>query len=250
MTSHEQGFLQTIVENPFDDTPRLIYADWLEEHGNEPRAEFIRLQIEEADQRAGKYPASEANDRRQDFLEKRIHELEVKHGGDWVVAHPGWFPNYHPINKWKFERGFIGEICLPEWSFLRNAKGLFAGNPITKVILTDRHPYRVGGKFYLSNYLDAHGTLQSSSERINYDPRIFQRFWLLDSEIRPVGKGEFTVRWDGSSHWDVAPTNRPHQAWIEFSSLSDALKLVSDGCVLYGRTVAGLPSLPKVTYDR
>ena len=27
-----------------EDTPRLVFADWLQENGDEPRAEFIRLQ--------------------------------------------------------------------------------------------------------------------------------------------------------------------------------------------------------------
>lgn len=45
MTEHE-SFLQAIIANPADDAPRLIYADWLEEHGNSNRAEFIRIQCE------------------------------------------------------------------------------------------------------------------------------------------------------------------------------------------------------------
>jgi uncharacterized protein (TIGR02996 family) len=38
------GFLADIIEHPDDDTPRLIYADWLEEHGDAARANFIRAQ--------------------------------------------------------------------------------------------------------------------------------------------------------------------------------------------------------------
>jgi uncharacterized protein (TIGR02996 family) len=36
---------ETILANPADDLPRLVYADWLEEHGVAERAEFIRAQI-------------------------------------------------------------------------------------------------------------------------------------------------------------------------------------------------------------
>ncbi len=43
--SAEQGFLQAILADPDDDTPRLGFADWLEENGDPPRAEFIRLQV-------------------------------------------------------------------------------------------------------------------------------------------------------------------------------------------------------------
>src|SRR5262249_20269221 len=38
------GFLQAVLDAPDDDAPRLIYADWLDDHGDPARAEFIRLQ--------------------------------------------------------------------------------------------------------------------------------------------------------------------------------------------------------------
>ncbi len=40
------GFLAAIIANPADDTPRLIYADWLDDQGEADRAEFIRCQVE------------------------------------------------------------------------------------------------------------------------------------------------------------------------------------------------------------
>lgn len=39
------AFLAGIRKNPEDDAPRLILADWLEEHGDQGWAELIRLQI-------------------------------------------------------------------------------------------------------------------------------------------------------------------------------------------------------------
>ena len=39
------GLLRVILETPADDVPRLIFADWLEEHGEAERAKFIRLSI-------------------------------------------------------------------------------------------------------------------------------------------------------------------------------------------------------------
>jgi uncharacterized protein (TIGR02996 family) len=39
-------FLAAIRAAPDDDAPRLIYADWLDEHGEPERAEFIRVQCE------------------------------------------------------------------------------------------------------------------------------------------------------------------------------------------------------------
>jgi uncharacterized protein (TIGR02996 family) len=46
--SERDAFIQALIEAPNDDTPRLIYADWLEEHGDSERAELIRVQVERA----------------------------------------------------------------------------------------------------------------------------------------------------------------------------------------------------------
>jgi uncharacterized protein (TIGR02996 family) len=40
------GLLAAIRAEPDDDTPRLVLADWLDEHGDSARAEFIRVQCE------------------------------------------------------------------------------------------------------------------------------------------------------------------------------------------------------------
>jgi len=58
-------FLQDILKHPEDDALRLIYADWLEEHGDPDWAEFIRVQIASArlppEQDSG--PLEEVSDR-------------------------------------------------------------------------------------------------------------------------------------------------------------------------------------------
>jgi uncharacterized protein (TIGR02996 family) len=43
----EQSLLSTIIADPDDDRPRLLYADWLQEHGQLDKARLIRVQIEE-----------------------------------------------------------------------------------------------------------------------------------------------------------------------------------------------------------
>ena len=44
--THEEAFLADSIEHPDDDTPRMVYADWLDDHGQPERAEFIRVQVE------------------------------------------------------------------------------------------------------------------------------------------------------------------------------------------------------------
>lgn len=81
------GFLRTIKEEPECDVHRLILADWLEEQGD-PRAEFIRCQLE-------KYPLRET-DPLHKSLEKAEKQLLRKHGKVWrgpiddLKAHWSW----------------------------------------------------------------------------------------------------------------------------------------------------------------
>lgn len=42
----ESAFLRAIHVNPGDESLRLVYADWLEEHGDLLRAEYLRLQTQ------------------------------------------------------------------------------------------------------------------------------------------------------------------------------------------------------------
>ncbi|MFM8271921.1 MAG: TIGR02996 domain-containing protein, partial [Gemmata sp.] len=46
MTPDEQSFLSAVIATPGADTVRLVYADWLEESGDPPRAAFIAAQVE------------------------------------------------------------------------------------------------------------------------------------------------------------------------------------------------------------
>ncbi len=41
--SQRRSFLDAIAQEPADDLHRLVYADWLSDHGEEARADFIRL---------------------------------------------------------------------------------------------------------------------------------------------------------------------------------------------------------------
>lgn len=42
MFDEERALLAAIRMHPAEDLPRLVYADWLQEHGRDERAEFIR----------------------------------------------------------------------------------------------------------------------------------------------------------------------------------------------------------------
>jgi len=46
MDAEERALLAAIIAHPDEDTPRLVYADWLQEHDQPERAEHIRLSIQ------------------------------------------------------------------------------------------------------------------------------------------------------------------------------------------------------------
>jgi uncharacterized protein (TIGR02996 family) len=41
----DHAFLDALKANPADDTTRLVYADWLDEHGESAKAEYLRLAV-------------------------------------------------------------------------------------------------------------------------------------------------------------------------------------------------------------
>src|SRR5262249_52097078 len=43
--SEQAGLLRALCEHPADDAPRLVYADWLDDHGQAAQADYIRSQI-------------------------------------------------------------------------------------------------------------------------------------------------------------------------------------------------------------
>src|SRR5262245_17812978 len=82
------AFLAAIRAAPADDAPRLVYADWLDDHGQPERAEFIRVQCELA--------------RRDDpALRAREAELLARHHDDFAG------PLAAPHLRFQFQRGFI-----------------------------------------------------------------------------------------------------------------------------------------------
>jgi uncharacterized protein (TIGR02996 family) len=73
--SEEEGFLRQLLDHPDDDTTRLIYADWLEEHGDR-RAEYLRLEVELAGLRE--------EDERYGAVERLLQEMRPGIDPAWI----------------------------------------------------------------------------------------------------------------------------------------------------------------------
>src|SRR5436309_3198756 len=76
--THEDAFLLAVRENPGDGGLRLVYADWLEENGDQARAELVR--VCEAMRRVPVYSDEYWR------LKARRNELRPLCSADWLAA--------------------------------------------------------------------------------------------------------------------------------------------------------------------
>src|SRR5262245_40456250 len=91
-----EPFLAAINANLDDDTPRLVFAAWLQENGDEDRAEFIRLQCSEV-----RGDTSNA---------KKANALLAKHRARWLLGLP---KGLRDRPDWcVFRRGFIAAMTV------------------------------------------------------------------------------------------------------------------------------------------
>lgn len=126
-----KGLLDNIRSNPDDDAPRLIYADWLEEHDTgdgkqAARANFIRIQCILDDSRSDTALRLQLKEQEQELLEEFREE--------WEQELMNQIPKIEKIN---FRRGFAERIAIDTTAFLHHARHLFALAPIREVNITD-----------------------------------------------------------------------------------------------------------------
>src|SRR5262249_5900504 len=118
------AFLRTILEAPDDDAPRLVYADFLEEHGEAERAELIRIQCELERVTDGEPRRSRLQAREQELLQRHQvawkNQLPQRDGVDWL----------------SFRRGFVAQVRFNDPSaFLDHASEIFEATPVRHISL-------------------------------------------------------------------------------------------------------------------
>jgi uncharacterized protein (TIGR02996 family) len=125
--SDRASFLRAIRACPDDDTPRLVFADWLDEHGDPALAEFIRLQVELEPIR------DQLDNPRVGELQHRESVLLELHGSDWLESVrdiDAEYPAFGPV----FRRGLPELVCLSLDTFLKRGGELFAACPTVREV--------------------------------------------------------------------------------------------------------------------
>jgi len=140
MSEDERAFLRAICAEPGDDTPRLVFADWLQEHDRPERAEFIRVQVELARTECPHLCTPERCVCERHGLRRREREL-LGHGHGWDPrANWAKWAGFVPADDRagvKYARGFIWQTTLSAADWLTHADALTAAHPVERVTLTD-----------------------------------------------------------------------------------------------------------------
>ncbi|MFQ3649125.1 MAG: TIGR02996 domain-containing protein [Gemmataceae bacterium] len=119
-----RGLLDDVIENPDEDAPRLVMADWLEEYGDQvaqDRARFIRLQVRRA----------QLSDYSPEAWACRSEELRLlrRHRLAWLTRLDRF------VSKATFQRGFAESLVLGVAQFVKNADTLFRLTPVRQLQL-------------------------------------------------------------------------------------------------------------------
>jgi uncharacterized protein (TIGR02996 family) len=126
LMSLRASFLQAILAAPDDDTPRLVFADWLDEQGDDARSEFIRAQC-----RLARLPAG---DPRRPPLNTRARELLKAHREEWLRPLRAVVPGLESQDI-SFARGFPSGVTFRRDEDLGHAASLAAVTPLQEVRL-------------------------------------------------------------------------------------------------------------------
>ena len=133
METEDAALWRAVVDRPHDDAPRLIYADWLEEHGEPDRAEFVRVQCRLA--------ALDEDAPERSPLDRRERQLWLKHRAAWRAPLP------RLLKEFPFERGFVypRNMHLSPPQFLTLGADLFDHTPLWDVSLKVRRAEWLAG---------------------------------------------------------------------------------------------------------
>lgn len=130
LSPEERSLRQAIVESPDDDVPRLIYADWLDEHGRSLEAEFVRVQVASAQLES----LPRAEQERHVTLYRRQDELLAQLEGLLLGDLP------EPLRKQsrcEFHRGLLCALTAPLESLLLCLPRLRHLLPLPRLCLED-----------------------------------------------------------------------------------------------------------------
>ena len=138
-----EALLRAVAAHPDEDTPRLMYADLLDELGggaNTARARFIRIQIDLARNPGRSWFANA------DRLSE-VARLAGQFADVWLAELPKWAADEARKQKLRaddFPRGFLSAFRVSAGTFVAQGDQLLGLAPVTHVIVTGQPLKRPG----------------------------------------------------------------------------------------------------------
>jgi uncharacterized protein (TIGR02996 family) len=239
--STRRDLLRGVLEYPEDPDRRLIYADYLEDEGEDRRAEFIRVEIRDDCTQTfhSKFHSCRYKNQWHCSICKHLHRLmgckeakapsprrfarfmgltlrnllPVRQSVDLSYRRAGSDGKYG--HQMFTHNGFVTAVRTSLDNFLAMAQELFEQHPVTEVMLSDRRPLYLPAVLGTRRVRSAYGWQYYFSKHDDTVCYVLPEQLLDESSPRPVDFPDWTAT----------------QAWL--SSL----------CVNYGRCLAGLPPL-------
>jgi uncharacterized protein (TIGR02996 family) len=116
------AFLRAIWESPDDDSPRLVFADWLDEHGEPDRAELIRAQCH-LERLPGTSPdLADAARRAAEALARFRSSPRFVEPGPWAT-------------DYLYRRGFVEVIHCDAVDWFQRGEAFRLGEPVRELSL-------------------------------------------------------------------------------------------------------------------
>lgn len=247
--TEQQALIRAICLEPADDTARLVYADWLQDNGEENRAEFIRLSCELSrvsfevdefcmncyggggvpvkDKESGKYrkmPCWNCHNK----LCESCQSLFQDNASNWWKNLPGTSRGVIVSKsrlcsilggngwQWFINRGFVSRVKMPCSDLLGHAEIIFCLQPIDQVKLTDRRTKdNQRPPYHWAASIKRNDDTKPGQIGTNFLP------WSVAKYLR--GKVEIT-----------------HQYLWTYRQMQEADDDLNQACVQYGRERAGL----------
>lgn len=120
MSGEREAFMSAILADPDDDTPRLVFADWLDENGSDDdkaHAALIRAQCRL------EVPPVRSKERR--VLKHEADAILKEHGHRWAKE----LADLGSVRSWSFHRGFLDGITISATQFAAHAEAIFKAAP-------------------------------------------------------------------------------------------------------------------------
>jgi uncharacterized protein (TIGR02996 family) len=118
---NEAAFLGAILDNPNDDDLRLVFADWLADHDEPNRGEFLRTQVALA--------RMDADDPRRAGSTAREQALLAQHKAAWLGS--SWSESLTGVRFW---RGLVHEVTIHPRLLYDSAEDFFRLFPLVRQV--------------------------------------------------------------------------------------------------------------------